>query len=89
MPFSSRSFLSILCIDKVCLANDLERMPGEWERLPRLGRWAKCLGADVQRLNFSQGAMPHDLVVLTMERIGKRGLSALRAHTVLHVPIAC
>ena len=50
------------------------------------GNGAKCLGADMQRLNFSQGAMPHDLVVLTMERIGKQGLSALRAHTVLRRP---
>ena len=38
MPFSSHSFLSILCVDKVCLADDLERMLGECERLPRLGQ---------------------------------------------------
>ena len=49
----------------------------------------KCLGAGMQMRNFSQGAMPHGLVVLTMERIGKQGLSALRAHTVPDVPIAC
>jgi len=49
---------------------------------------ADSLGAGTLMLNFNQGAMPHNMSVQNLRRVGKEVLPAVQAHTVTTVPPA-